>query len=68
MKLPTQRQIDLGVSASEYCYDLSIYAALGGYKPTPTNDKIADIGELYAKGNINAVTAIYLAMNLEETL
>jgi hypothetical protein len=66
MKLPTQEQIDSGVLVSDYCYDLSIYKALGGVKPTPPNDKIGDIGELYVIGEINAVIAIYLAMTLEK--
>lgn len=66
MKLPTQKQIDLGVSAADYFYDLSLYKALGGIKPTPPNNKIAEIGELYLNGDINSVTATYLAMSLEK--
>lgn len=66
MKLPTQKQIDLGVIAADYFYDLGLHKVLGGIKPTPPNNKIAEIGELYLNGDINSVTATYLVMSLEE--
>lgn len=65
MKLPSQEQIDIGNLTSNYCYDLVIYKALGGDIPTPPSEKLQDIGDLFMKGDIDSVTAVYLAMSLE---
>lgn len=69
MKLPSQEQIDLGNLAAQYCYDLQITNAIGGDLPgtseilTPPNEKVRVIGDLYLKGDIDYVTAIYLSMS-----
>jgi hypothetical protein len=68
MKLPSQEQIDLGNLAAQYFYDLCINQAIGGDLPVtseiliPPNEKVRVIGDLYLKGDIDYVTAIYLTM------